>query len=187
MFENLTVFSVSRFLYKKLMAAGGISNVVIVMVNHGYLEEEYRSDSNVKVFGSMQDLNEYRWGKRLDMLLRNDYFKKGSKLFAYVQNRALVAFTWLNEDFDPNGDVTLTGVQNYYIAGPTFVDRTYRGRHLSGLLKNQICAYAKRHARCPIYVVNSFDNIPIIKNNLKEGYRLRNVIIKQRKKSPIIL
>lgn len=187
MLENLTRFSIIRFLYKKLMTMNGITNVVIIMINKDYITKDYRKVEGIEIFKDFDSLKEYTYGDRLKSLLQKDYFSKGSLLFAYVNQKHISGFTWCNENFDPNGDVSLLNITNYHIAGPTFVEKSHRGQGLSGKLKNSICAYAKEKTQYPIYAVNSFDNIPIIKNNYREGYRLHKVIIKQKNKEPIIL
>ena len=169
------------------MTMNGITNVVIIMINKDYITKEYKKNEGIEIFKDFDSLKDYTFGDRLKNLLQHDYFSKGSLLFAYVNQKHISGFTWCNENFDPNGDVTLLNITNYHIAGPTFVEKSHRGQGLSGKLKNSICAYAKEKTQFPIYAVNSFDNIPIIKNNTREGYKLNRLIIKLKNNKNLIL
>jgi hypothetical protein len=157
------------------------------MINDTYLERDYQEYKEISVFAEPESVMRFQCSQRLQKLLGLSYFKKGSKLFAVVAEDRIVAYTWLHTNYDPNGDIDRIGIKNYHIAGQTFVEIGHRGKRLSGKLKNRICKYAKENSRFPIYTVNSFDNIPIIKNNLSEHYKLKNVVIKLKKTNPLVL
>ena len=169
------------------MSINGITNVLIILKNDTYTSQEYNPIENIEIFKNRNELEGYHWPARLQAYLDAGYFEQGSRLVAYVVDWHIAGFTWMHDNFDPNGDVSLLDVKEFHIAGPLFVEQSQRGKGVSGKLKNQVSAYAKENTGLPIYAVNSFDNIPIIRNNMREDYQLSNVIIKLKRRKPIIL
>lgn len=185
--ENLTKFSITRILINRMMRLNGIRNISFVMVNDDYALSDYVADPNIITISSREILDKYSYSKRLSRLPLSKYFIKGSKLFAYLEDNRIIAYNWLHTNYDPHGELKQLKIRHYHITGPAFVEIRHRGQRLSGKLKHQICSYAKETSSFPVFAVNSFDNLPIIKSNLSERYRLKCVLIKLTNHKHIVL
>lgn len=185
--ENLSSFYIIRKIYKKLLKWNGIENISIVWVNDKYSSMNYEDDPNIEVVCSANSTKDMNYPQRLGVLLRADYFSKGSVLFAYIRNRDIIAYSWLHKNYDPDGDLDLISKKDFAVVGPVFVDVRYRSQGLGSKLNASIFAYMKNQDRLPVYITNQFDNIPIIKVITKQGYTLSNIIIRLRNKGLIVV
>ena len=169
------------------MALNGITNITLVLVNDQYTKKEFKEYQEIATFKIIDELENFSCPTRLTRLLKCDYFTKGAVLFAIVKEKRIIASSWLHHNYDPDGDVDLLGINNYFSYGPAFVDLDYRNLGLGSRLKKHACSYAKKNGCHPIYLGNEFDNIPAIKTSIKEGFRLQNILIRTKTGEPIIL
>jgi hypothetical protein len=186
-FDNLTLFYVIRVVYKQLLKLNGICNISLVLKNDNDTDHKCPEDTTIILVSNLEELKNYQIPGRLNKLLGEDYFSQGSILFFLSDNNRIVSYTWLHKDFDPDGDVSLVRDKDYYIAGPAFTEIKYRGKGLGIKLKQKIKHYAQIDRQCPIYVSNQFDNIPMLKINAKDGYKVTNVIIRLKNGEKIII
>ena len=169
------------------MTINGINNITLILINDRYTQEEFVNDPEIMTFKSLDELKGFSCTERLTNLYKNNYFAKGSSLFSVVKEKKIIASTWLHYNFDPDSDIDLIRINNYFLLGPTFVDLEYRNLGLSTRLKKYACYYLKNKGCYPIYLGNEIDNIPTIKTSIKAGFRLHRIIIRTRNGEPIIL
>jgi len=185
--ENLSKFYLIRVVYKRLMRLNGILNITIILKNSEYINSPPPEPNNIKLVDKIEELKNYKLPNRLCDLLTHNYFSKSSKLFIISEKEEIIAYSWLHSNFEPDGDLSLLNISNYYAVGPTFVNTSFRNKGLSKNLFHSICNYANREKRLPLYIGVQFDNIPIIKARLNTGYKLKNIIIRLKNHQNIIL
>lgn len=185
--ENLSKFYLIRVVYKRLMRFNGILNITIILKNTDYIDKANTEHKNIKVVDKIEELENYKLPNRLSDLLRQNYLLKSSKLFIIIEKGKVIAYSWLHHNFEPDGDLSLLNISDYYAVGPTFVNTSYRNKGLSKDLFYSICNYANRDKRLPLYIGVQFDNIPIIRARLNTGYKLKNIIIRLKNHQNIIL
>lgn len=185
--ENFSFFYIVRSIYKKLMRLNGIQNISLIFINNTYQNNNYHNDSDVSIFRKNDDLKIYSFPHRLQNDINDEYFSKGSLLFAIIKNGKVIAYSWLHNCMEPDGDIDMIDIDKYYSIGPYFTCINYRNKGLSKKLNNAICRYAKEKHQYPIFTGIQIDNIPMIKAKYKSGYKLCNVIIRLKNEKPIII
>ena len=169
------------------MALNGINNITIVLVNEDLHPKDFINDPEITTFTQLEELYGFSYPERLTRLLKHNYFIKGSKLISIIKNKKIIASTWLHPNFDPEGDIGLMGIKNYFSCGPVFVDTNYRKLGLASRLLKHTCYSVRKSEVYPVYMGIEIDNTPAIKHSIKYGFKLKNIIIRIKNEEPIII
>ena len=185
--ENFSYFYLIRNIYKRFLALNGISNITIILKNETYVNDNFDINPLIKIFTNTYNIYNLSYPERLKSIIENGYFTKRSTLFAVVIDNDIKAYSWLHPNYEPDGDIRLLDINNYYSIGPTFVRTEYRNKGFSKILYHAVCEVDKKNNKWPIYTGIEIDNIPMIKARKNSGYILQKIIIRTKNGEPIIL
>jgi len=159
------------------MSFNGVKNVVLILNKKDFYDKGYEALEGCKVYHSIKEISSYSYPKRLATELGKN-FSNGSILITITKGDRIIAYSWLSKNFDPNGDLSQILNEEFCVLGSVFVEKSQRGKNLSGKMIRYASDYVQKNQGYPIFATISFDNIPSIKSFAKEGYHLSNVIIK---------